>query len=72
MIIVILIRNPKNREESEKYRIANDNIPWVLTIIIAKYIPSILAYLFNYIDIFIMKLFINIFYTPSIFYIIYT
>tara|TARA_B100001057_G_scaffold498415_1_gene605334 strand:+ start:221 stop:856 length:636 start_codon:yes stop_codon:yes gene_type:complete len=48
------IKYPYYDFESDKYRISNDNIPWVFTIVVAAYIPSILEYLFNFIDIFMM------------------
>jgi sterol desaturase/sphingolipid hydroxylase (fatty acid hydroxylase superfamily) len=64
------IRYPYYDFESEKYRLAHDSIPWVLTIIFSGYIPSILVYLFNYIDI-SMMIYLLIYFTLHLFFISY-
>ena len=64
------IKYPYYDFESEKYRIANDNLPWILTIIVAAYIPTIVLYLFNVINIYLM-VYLLIYFTLHLFFISY-
>ena len=64
------IKYPYYDFESKKYRLANDSLPWVLTIIFFAYIPTILAYLCKFIDIYMM-IYLLIYFTIHLFFISY-
>ena len=64
------IKYPYYDFESEKYRISNDNLPWVLTIIFSAYIPTVLLYLSNFIDIYMM-FYLLIYFTLHLLFISY-
>ena len=64
------IKYPYHDFESEKYRIANDSLPWILTIKFAALMPTILLYLFEILYIYRM-IYLLTYFTFHLFFISY-